>query len=70
MAGAELIVLGFGAREEARDPAELAEGVEPLASAGEHLVDVGLMPGIPHELVARRIEDAVERDCQLDRAEA
>ena len=37
---------------------------------GEHLVDVRLVTGVPDELVARRFEHAVQRDGELDGAEA
>src|SRR5207237_10774546 len=47
----ELIVLGFGPDEEAGNPAELAQGTEAVAPAGEQLVDVALVPGVPDELV-------------------
>jgi hypothetical protein len=70
VSGAELIVLGLVPGEEARDPAELAERVETSAPAGEHLVDVRLMTGVPDELVVWGIEDAMQRHRELDRAEA
>jgi hypothetical protein len=41
----------------------------PKASWGEELVDVGLVADVPDEEVARRIEDVVEGDGQLDSAE-
>ena len=70
VAGAELVVLGLGPREEPRDAAELAQGPEAIAPSGEELVDVPLVAGIPHELVARRVEDAMERHGELRRTEA
>jgi len=36
--------------------------------AGEHLVHVRLVPGVPHDRVVRRLEHAVQRDGQLDHA--
>ena len=37
---------------------------------GEELVRIALMPDVPDELVARRVEGVVQRDGQLDDAEA
>src|SRR5439155_1114813 len=54
MSCAELVVLGLGPHEESRDAAELTERVELIPPASEHLVDVRLMTGVPHDLVARR----------------
>src|SRR4029077_16789170 len=45
--GSELIVLGLAAHEEARDAAELAQGAEAVAPAGEELVHVALVAGVP-----------------------
>ena len=42
---------------------------EPVAAAGQDLVRVGLVADVPEDLVARRVEQAVERDGQLARAE-
>ena len=41
----------------------------PIVAAGEHLVRIALMPDVPDELVARRVERVVQRDRQLDDAE-
>ena len=70
MPGAELIVLGFGPDEEAGDPPELPERAESVTASGEQLVDVALMPGVPDELVARRIEHPMQGDRELRRTEA
>src|SRR5438309_1654520 len=70
MSCAELVVLGLGPHEESRDAAELTERVELIPPASEHLVDVRLMTGVPHDLVARRIEHPVQRNGELDGAEA
>ena len=53
----------------AREPAhavDLAQRVEPVEAAGEQLVGVRLVPGVPHDPVARRLEQAVERERDLD----
>ena len=36
---------------------------------GEHLVRIGLVPHVPHQLVARRVEHVVQRDRELHHAE-
>src|SRR5215211_5335683 len=40
-----------------------------IATAGEDLVRVGLMADVPHELVPRRVEQRVDRDRDLARAQ-
>ena len=67
---AEGVVLAFGARREGREAAALLDGVELVAPAGEHLVRIGLVADVPDEPVVRRVEDVVQRDGELDRAEA
>ena len=52
-----------------REAAVLADGVELVAAAGEHLVRVGLVADVPEDLVARRVEQRVERDGDLAGAE-
>ena len=70
MADAEGVVFAFGARRERREAAALLDGVEPVAPAGQHLVRIGLVADVPHQAVVRRVEDVVQRDGELDRAEA
>ena len=69
VAAVEDVVLALAAAREAADAADLAQGVEPVPSVGEQLVGVGLVPGVPHDPVARRVHDAVQRERDLDRAE-
>ena len=69
MAGAHDVVLGLGDRAERREPAVLADRVEPVAAAGQDLVRVGLVADVPEDLVARRVEQAVQRDGELAGAE-
>ena len=47
----------------------LADGVEPVAAAGEDLVRIGLVPDVPEDLVLRRVQQAVQRDRELAGAE-
>ena len=56
----------FGPPREPADAIELAQRAEALEPAGEQLVRVGLVAGVPHDPIARRLEQPVERDRQLD----
>ena len=52
-----------------REPAhaiELAQRAEALQAAGEELVRVGLVAGVPDDAIAWRLEQPVQRDRQLD----
>ena len=44
----------------------VSNAIEP---AGKHLVDVALVADVEDELVLRRVENAMQRDGQLDDAE-
>ncbi len=69
MAGAHDVVLGLEHRAEGRQPAVLANRVQAVAPPGQHLVRVGLVADVPDDLVARGLEQAVERDRELAGAE-
>ena len=69
VAAVEHVVRRLGASREAADAVELAQRPEPLEPAGQQLVRVGLVAGVPDDPVARRLEQPVERDRQLDDAE-
>ncbi len=69
VAGAVAIVLAFGAEQKAVQALVLPHGVEALAPAGEHLVDVALVAHVEDEFVLRRVENAVQRDGQFHDAE-
>ena len=62
------VVLGLGAGGVAGQAALRLELGEVL-TAGEQLVDVGLVPGVQQDPVLRGVEDPVQRDGQLDHAE-
>ena len=66
MRGAERIEFALGAFGESGEAATLAQRFDPVAAVGQDLVRVGLMPHIPDQAVARRIEDVVQRDRQFD----
>ncbi len=65
MPAVEDVVRRFGASREPADAIERAQRPESIEPAGEELVRVGLVPGVPDDLVARRFEEAVERDRQF-----
>ncbi len=69
MAGADDVVLGLEDRAEGREAAVLADRVQTVAPAGEHLVRVGLMAHVPDDLVLRRVDEAVENRRQLAHSE-
>ncbi len=63
------VVLGLGLARVAGEPALLAQRREFACAAGEHLVDVGLVPGVPDDPVLRRLENPVDRHRELDDTE-
>ncbi len=65
----EHVVRRLGPSREPADAVELAQRAEALQPAGQQLVRVGLVAGVPHDPVARRLEQPVQRDRQLDDAE-
>ena len=69
VAGAHDVVLGLVDRAEGREAAVLADRVQAVATAGEHLVGVGLVADVPQHLVGGRVEQAVQRHRQLAGAE-
>jgi hypothetical protein len=70
MGGAEGVVLALAALGEAGQAAGLAQGANAVAAAGQDLVRIGLVADVPDESVARRVEDVVQGDSQLDHAQA
>jgi hypothetical protein len=59
----------LGAARVAREPVRLAQGREQVAPAGDDLVGVGLVTGVPQDEVAGRIEHPVEGQRELDHAQ-
>ena len=70
MGGAERVVLAFAALGETGQPTFLAQRADAIAPAGQYLVRIGLVADIPDQAVVGRVEDVVQRDGQLDDAEA
>ena len=69
MRGAESVVLAFDAAGKAGNAAPLPELCHAFAAAGQDLVRIRLMTDVPHQAIARRIEDVMQRDRQLHRTE-
>ena len=46
----------------------LAQGTNPIASAGQYLMRIALMANIPNQNVLRRIKDVMQRHRQFDNA--
>ncbi len=69
VAGAHDVVLGLGDRAERGQALVLADRVQLVAAAGQDLVGVGLVADVPEDLVAREIEQRVQRHGDLARAE-
>jgi len=69
MAGAEGIVFAFGALGETGQPPALAQRAHAGAATGENLVRIGLMADVPDQLVARGVENIVQRHRQFNDTE-
>ena len=70
VADAEGVVLAFRAGREGREAARLLDRVQAVAPPGQHLVRIGLVADVPDQPVVRRVEDIMQGDGQLDRAQA
>jgi len=70
VADAKGVVLALGATREGRDAVLLAQGFHALATTGEDLVRIRLMTDVPYQPVIRGVEDVMQRDGQLDDAQA
>ena len=51
------------------EAALLTKLIKVVNASGEHFVYIGLVPGVPHQDIARRFKDAVKCNRQLDDAE-
>ena len=70
MADAERVVLAFLALRERREAVLLLDRGDAVAAAGQDLVRIALVADVPDQAVARRVEQVVQRDGQLDHAQA
>ncbi len=69
MRSAESVVLALDAARETGDAAPLSQPAHAFAATGENLVGVGLVAHVPYQAVARRVEDVVQGDRELHRAQ-
>ena len=69
MANAEGVVGALATLRETRDATVHAQALHALAAAGQYLVRVALVADVPDQTVFRRVEDGMQGDGQLDRAE-
>jgi hypothetical protein len=70
VAGAERVVLALTALQEPRQAATTPDRRQGVPPAGQDLVRVGLVADVPDERVAGRVVDVVQRDRELDGAQA
>ena len=70
MRGAERVVFALGALGEAGEAVALAQRADAIAASGQDLVRIGLVADVPDQPVGRRIENVMQRDGELDHAEA
>ena len=70
MADAEGVVLAFLALRERREAVLLLDRRDAIAAAGQDLVRIALVADVPDQAVARRVEEPVQRNRELDDAEA
>ena len=69
MGGAKGVVLAFRALGKTRQPAALTQGANAVAPPGQNLVRIGLVPDIPDEPVARRVEHVMQCNRKFDHAQ-
>ncbi len=65
----EHVVWRLGATREAADTIERTEGPELVQPTCQQLMRIGLVTGVPHDPVARRLEQSMQGDRQLDDTE-
>ncbi len=70
MRGAERIVFALRPLGEAGQAAALAQGADAIAPPGQDLVRIALVPNVPDQAVARRIEHVMQGHREFDDAEA
>ncbi len=70
VAGAEWVVLAFGALREAGETAGLPQRADAIPASGENFVRIGLVAHVPDEPVVRRVEKIVDGNRQLDDPQA
>ena len=70
MAGYESIIFALAGIGETAEATHLAIGVEPVATAREYLVHIGLVAHIPHQAVVGRVKHIVQGHIDFDSSHA
>lgn len=70
MRRAEGVIFAFGPLGETRKPASLSQRANAIAASRQNLVGISLVSDVPHQPIARCVEDIVDRRRQLDHAKA
>ena len=70
MRRAERVIFALAALGEAAQAPAHAKRADAVAAAGDDLVRIGLVADVPDQGVGGRVEHMVERDGQLDHAQA
>ena len=70
VANAKGVVFGLCPAGKRRQAAVLANAEHGIASPGEDFMRVGLMTHVPHQAVFRRVKGVVQRDTELNNAQA
>src|SRR3546814_4315683 len=65
----ERVIFALAALGEARQPAAGPQGANAIPAPGDDLVRIALVPDVPHQLVARRVEHIMDRGGQFDHAQ-
>src|SRR5689334_18863271 len=69
MSGAERVIDGLIAPKESRKTVHLADRVKAVFAPGEEFVAVSLVAGVPDYLVIRGVENVVQSEGELGRAQ-
>ena len=69
MGGAERIIFALRPLGEAGQAAPLAQSANAVAPPGQDFVRIGLVPDVPDDAVARRIENLMQGQGEFDDAE-
>lgn len=70
MRGPEWVVFTFHALGEAGEAAALPQRADAIAPPGQNFVRVALVADVPDQAIRRRVEHIMQRDSELDYAEA
>ncbi|OIQ71187.1 hypothetical protein GALL_472000 [mine drainage metagenome] len=66
---AERVIRAFRPLGEAAEPVLHAQGADTVASPGQDLVRIALVPDVPDQLVARRVKHGVNRHGKFNHAQ-